>query len=126
MKPPPRPPFDDALLDTVTLIAQSIELRDQATGNHSFRTTTYALLLAERAGLPPGDVVLLRVGTPLHDLGKIGIDDAVLRKPGPLTAAEFEAMKAHAVKGAEILETVLGLQPIRPLVRSHHERWDGR
>jgi HD-GYP domain-containing protein (c-di-GMP phosphodiesterase class II) len=67
----------------------------------------------------------LRIGTPLHDIGKIGIDDAILRKPGRLTDAEFDAMKAHTTKGAKILEQVGDLASVIPIARSHHERWDG-
>jgi HD-GYP domain-containing protein (c-di-GMP phosphodiesterase class II) len=66
------------------------------------------------------------MGTPLHDIGKIGIDDSILRKPDKLTPEEFEIMKTHAAKGAEIVSTVPDLRPVLPIVRSHHERWDGR
>jgi len=76
--------------------------------------------------MSPQEVELIRIGTPLHDIGKIGIDDAILRKPERLTPEEFEIMKTHTVKGAEILATVPDLQPIIPIVRSHHERWDGK
>ena len=75
--------------------------------------------------LPSADVELIRIGTPLHDIGKIGIGDTILGKPDRLTPIEFEKMKLHTVKGAEILSTVPGLLPIIPIVRSHHERWDG-
>jgi HD-GYP domain-containing protein (c-di-GMP phosphodiesterase class II) len=68
---------------------------------------------------------LIRIGTPLHDIGKIGIDDAILRKPDRLTPEEFAVMKTHTVKGAEIVATIPDLHPIIPIVRSHHERWDG-
>src|SRR5213079_2508002 len=68
----------------------------------------------------------LQVGTPLHDVGKIGIEDAILRKPERLTPEEFELMKSHTVKGAAILEPIPALAPVIPIVRSHHERWDGQ
>src|SRR5205807_8747206 len=100
--------------------------RDQYTGGHTARVTNYSLLLADQLSLSAGDKELLRIGTPLHDIGKIGIDDAILRKPDRLTPEEFEAMKLHTVKGAEILATVPDLRPVIPIVRSHHERWDGR
>jgi putative nucleotidyltransferase with HDIG domain len=116
----------DLFLDTINVLAQSVELRDEYTFGHTCRVSAYALLLAERLGLPPGDVELVRIGTPLHDIGKIGIDDAILRKPDRLTPEEFEAMKLHTVKGAEIIATVPDLRPILPIVRHHHERWDGR
>lgn len=113
-------------LDTITILAQAVELRDPYTGGHTFRVSTYSLLLADQLDLAPADVELIRVGTPLHDIGKIGIDDAILRKADRLTPEEFEAMKLHTVKGAEIIDTVPDLRPIKPIVRSHHERWDGR
>jgi putative two-component system response regulator len=71
------------------------------------------------------DVELVRIGTPLHDIGKIGIDDSILRKPDRLTPEEFEVMKLHTVKGSEIIDTLPDLHPIRPIVRHHHERLDG-
>ena len=116
----------DLFLDTITILAQAVELRDEYTGNHTFRVTTYSVLLAQHMNLPADQLELLRIGTPLHDIGKIGIDDAVLRKPDRLTAEEFEHMKLHTVKGAEIISTVPDLRPILPIVRNHHERWDGK
>lgn len=113
-------------LDTITALAQAVELRDQYTGGHTQRVTAYAVLLAQELNLPAEDIQLVRIGTPLHDIGKIGIDDAILRKPGKLTPAEFEIMKTHTVKGAKILEQVPDLHPVIPIARSHHERWDGR
>jgi putative nucleotidyltransferase with HDIG domain len=113
-------------LDTITVLAQAIEMKDEYTGNHTYRVTTYSTMLAEKLDMTPAEMDLIRMGTPLHDIGKIGIDDAILRKPDKLTPEEFEAMKLHTVKGAEIIATVPDLQPILPIVRSHHERWDGR
>ena len=116
----------DLFLDTITVLAQAVELKDEYTGGHIYRVTTYSTLLAEKLEMSPEDMNLIRIGTPLHDIGKIGIDDAILRKPDKLTPEEFEAMKLHTVKGAEIVNTVPDLRPIIPIVRSHHERWDGR
>jgi putative nucleotidyltransferase with HDIG domain len=116
----------DLFLDTITVLAQAVEMRDQYTGGHTLRVSTYAVLLAENLGLTPAERELIRTGTPLHDIGKIGIDDAILRKPDRLTPEEFEAMKLHTVKGSEIIDTVPDLWPVKPIVRSHHERWDGR
>jgi HD-GYP domain-containing protein (c-di-GMP phosphodiesterase class II)/pSer/pThr/pTyr-binding forkhead associated (FHA) protein len=115
----------DLFLDTITILAQAVELCDEYTGGHTHRVSSYAIRLAEHLNLPAGDIELIRIGTPLHDIGKIGIDDAILRKPDRLTPAEFEAMKLHTVKGAAIISTVPDLRPIIPIVRSHHERWDG-
>ncbi len=116
----------DLFLDTITVLAQAVEMKDQYTGGHTLRVSTYALLLAQKLELSEDDINLIRIGTPLHDIGKIGIDDAILRKPDKLTPQEFEIMKTHTVKGAEIVATVPDLRPIIPIVRHHHERWDGR
>jgi putative nucleotidyltransferase with HDIG domain len=116
----------DLFLCTITILAQAVELRDEYTGGHTARVTSFALLLARQLNLPPREIELVRVGTPLHDIGKIGIDDAILRKPGRLTPEEFEIMQSHTVKGAAIVATIPDLHPILPIVRSHHERWDGR
>ncbi|HMP02750.1 MAG TPA: HD domain-containing protein, partial [Gemmatales bacterium] len=67
----------------------------------------------------------IRVGTPLHDIGKIGIDDSILRKPGRLTETEFETMKLHTTMGAAIIESIPDLLPVLPIVRNHHEAWNG-
>ncbi|MCS7271155.1 MAG: HD domain-containing protein, partial [Gemmataceae bacterium] len=115
----------DLFLKTITTLAQAVELRDDYTGGHTQRVTRYALLLAERLGLDRYQTEIIRLGSPLHDIGKIGIDDAILRKPGKLTPAEYELMKAHTVKGAEILSNIPEMAPIIPIVRHHHERWDG-
>jgi putative nucleotidyltransferase with HDIG domain len=116
----------ELFLDTITVLAQAIEMRDQYTGGHTLRVSTYSVRLAQHLGMTTAEVELIRTGTPLHDIGKIGIDDAILRKPDRLTPEEFETMKLHTVKGAEIIDTVPDLWPIKPIVRSHHERWDGR
>jgi putative nucleotidyltransferase with HDIG domain len=116
----------DLYLETITTLAQAVELRDEYTGGHTHRVTSYSMLLALKLDMPEADLELIRTGTPLHDIGKIGIDDAILRKPDKLTAEEFEIMKSHTVKGDEIVAVIRDLHPIRPIVRSHHERWDGR
>jgi putative nucleotidyltransferase with HDIG domain len=116
----------DLFLNTITVLAQAVEMRDEYTGGHTFRVSTYSLMLAQRLQMPAADIDLIRIGTPLHDIGKIGIDDAILKKPDKLTPEEFEIMKTHTVKGAEIISTVPDLRPIIPIVRHHHERWDGK
>jgi putative nucleotidyltransferase with HDIG domain len=112
--------------NTITILAQAVELRDPYTGGHTARVTNFAVLLAQQLELSAADIRLVRTGTPLHDIGKIGIDDAILRKPERLTAEEFAIMKSHTTKGAEIVATVPDLVPVIPIVRSHHERWDGQ
>jgi HD-GYP domain-containing protein (c-di-GMP phosphodiesterase class II) len=116
----------EMFVQTVTALAQAVEMRDPYTGGHTLRVTEYALMLADAIKLPPEKRRILEIGTPLHDIGKIGIDDRILRKAGPLTQEEFEIMKSHTIKGTAILETLPDLRPYIPIVRHHHERWDGK
>jgi HD-GYP domain-containing protein (c-di-GMP phosphodiesterase class II) len=116
----------ELFLSTISLLGKAVEMRDNYTGDHTDRVTRYALVLGRRLELPQRELDLLQTGTPLHDIGKIGIDDAILHKPGRLTPEEFEIMKMHTVKGAEFLAPFPDLHPAIPIVRSHHERWDGR
>jgi HD-GYP domain-containing protein (c-di-GMP phosphodiesterase class II) len=116
----------DLFLNTITILAQAVELRDEYTGGHTARVTNYSLLLAGQLKLSTKEQDLLRIGTPLHDIGKIGIDDAILRKPDRLTPEEFAIMQTHTLKGAAIISTIPDLHPVIPIVRSHHERWDGK
>jgi putative nucleotidyltransferase with HDIG domain len=112
-------------VQTVIAFSQVMELRDPATAGHAQRVTDYALLLANELRLSETEHDHLRIGAPLHDIGKIGVDDAILRKTGRLTSEEFECMKQHTVKGAAIIRTLPGLDVVLPIVRNHHERWDG-
>jgi putative nucleotidyltransferase with HDIG domain len=114
-----------AVVSAIEKMAQAVRLRDTYTGEHSRRVTRFAILLGQQLRLSAEDQELLRLATPLHDLGKVGIEDAILRKPGPLTPAEFEVMKTHTTKGAKMLDQGGGLSALVPIVRSHHERWDG-
>ncbi len=113
-------------LNTVTILAQAVELRDIYTGGHTNRVTAIAMLLANEAKMKEEELEKIRTGTPLHDIGKIGIDDAILRKPSKLTPEESEIMKQHTTKGAAIVMLVPDLIDIIPIVRSHHERWYGK
>jgi len=115
----------DLFYATITILAQSVELRDKYTGNHTERVTRYSMLLGEHLDLSTEDLNWIRLGTPLHDIGKIGIPDEILNKPGRLTPEEFKIMQSHTTKGAKILEQVPDLAPVIPIARSHHERWDG-
>jgi len=110
----------------VIALAQTIELRDPLTAGHAERVTQYALHLADAMGLPAQERRQIDTGSRLHDIGKIGISDCVLRKEGRLSHEEFEHMKSHTVKGAAILATIPELATVLPIVRNHHERWDGR
>ncbi len=116
----------DLFANTITVLAQAVELKDEYTGGHTVRVTNFSMLLGQKLELPHKELDQIRIGTPLHDIGKIGIDDAILRKPGKLTPEEFDIMKTHTVKGANILSTLPDLAPVIPIVRSHHERWDGQ
>ncbi len=116
----------EEFIQSVTSLAQVVELRDQYTGDHTRRVTDYSLMLARKLEMSPGEIYHIQIGTPLHDIGKIGIDDSILRKPGRLTSDEFEVMKMHTIKGAVILQTMTNLSPMIPIVRHHHERWDGQ
>jgi putative nucleotidyltransferase with HDIG domain len=115
----------DQFLETATTLARAVEMRDPYTGDHTRRVTEYALMIADQLNFGPAERSHIRVGTPLHDIGKIGVDDAILRKPGKLTDDEFEHMKSHTLKGAAMLDGFAALAPVVPIVRSHHERWDG-
>ncbi|WP_020470331.1 HD domain-containing phosphohydrolase [Zavarzinella formosa] len=116
----------ELFLQTISALASAIEMRDAYTGGHTARVTAYSIMIGEQLKLSPNEIDDLRTGGPLHDIGKIGIDDAVLRKPSRLTDEEFEIMKSHTTRGDEILKTIPEMRDIRPIVRSHHERWDGR
>ena len=115
----------DLFLKTITTLADMVELRDKYTGGHTRRVTAYATMLAEKMDLPEDQMERIRIGTPLHDIGKIGISDAILQKPGRLTAKEFAEMQTHTTLGAQYLGGISELAPIIPIVRNHHERWDG-
>jgi HD-GYP domain-containing protein (c-di-GMP phosphodiesterase class II) len=112
-------------LQTVTALAQAVEMRDRYTGNHTYRVTAYSVMLAVELGLSPEQRRQLQVATALHDIGKIAIDDQILRKPDRLSEDEFEQMKTHVLRGAEIIQMIPGLGWALPVVRGHHERWDG-
>jgi len=106
-------------------LAEAIEAKDSYTKGHCGRVAGYALALAEAAGYPQDGLETLEFGAFLHDIGKIGVRDAVLLKPGPLDDDEWLHMREHPVKGYEIAKQIQMLHPIMPAVRNHHERWDG-
>lgn len=120
--------LEDARIEILERLARAAEFRDDETGLHTRRVGRVSALLAETLGLPRADVELIRRAAPLHDVGKIGIPDAVLLKDGRLTPEEFEIMKSHTVIGAEILSGshVALLAVGREIALTHHERWDGR
>jgi putative two-component system response regulator len=106
-------------------LAEAIEAKDPYTKGHCGRVAAYSLVLAREAGYPAEGIETLEFGAFLHDIGKIGIKDAVLLKPGPLDETEWAHMREHPVKGFEIANQIEMLKPIMSAVRNHHERWDG-
>ena len=115
----------ELFIKTIMMLAQMVELRDEYTGGHTMRVTRYATMLGEKMELPEDQLELIKLGTPLHDIGKIGIADEILRAPRRLTAQEFAVMQTHTTLGAEYLAGISDLHSIIPIVRNHHERWDG-
>lgn len=119
--------LEDARAKTLKRLALAAEFRDDDTFAHTERVGATAAEIAAQLGWDGDRVAILRLAAPLHDVGKIGIDDSILRKPGRFTAEEFEAMKAHTDLGARLLESSGSpiLQLATVIARSHHERWDG-
>jgi putative two-component system response regulator len=115
----------DSAEQMVFSIARTVEARDQETSDHCERLAQLSVRLGERLGLGEDDIKALRRGSFLHDLGKVGIPDAVLLKPGPLTVDEWSIMKRHVEIGVEICSPLRSLRPVLPLIRHHHERFDG-
>jgi putative two-component system response regulator len=117
----------NAEIATLQLLARTAEFRDDETGRHTHRVGAMAARLAAAVELAPADIELIRVAAPLHDIGKIGIPDRILLKPGQLSDEERAAMQTHAAIGAEILSTLNFpvLRAARDIALSHHERWDG-
>jgi diguanylate cyclase (GGDEF)-like protein/putative nucleotidyltransferase with HDIG domain len=110
---------------TIEALALAIEAKDHTTHTHLQRVRTYAIAVAKELNLPEGEIEALRAAALLHDIGKLAVPEQIINKPGKLTKEEFEKMKVHPLVGAEILERVAFPYPVAPIVRSHHERWDG-
>lgn len=114
------------VMQLVSGLARAVSLRDGDTDKHVQRVADYAVLLARELHLAPADCQCLQIGASLHDIGKIGISDAILNKPSKLSAQEWEIVKSHPVRGVAIVESIPELAPILAIIRSHHERWNGQ
>jgi diguanylate cyclase (GGDEF)-like protein/putative nucleotidyltransferase with HDIG domain len=113
-------------LATAEALATAIDAKDQTTHCHVRRVQIYAAGMGEVFGLSRNEIEALKAGALLHDVGKLAVPPHILNKPGPLTPAEFEKMKIHTVVGAQILARVNFPYPVIPIIRHHHEQWDGR
>ncbi len=113
-------------LGSIQMLAGAVDEKDPYTRGHSDRVTRYSLLIGKELHLPTDFMETLQISAQLHDVGKIGIEDRILKKPGALTAEEFEVMKTHTTKGANILRPVTQLAEMLPGIELHHEALDGR
>jgi HD-GYP domain-containing protein (c-di-GMP phosphodiesterase class II) len=116
----------ELFMGSIQMLAGAVDEKDPYTRGHSDRVTRYSLLVAKEMGLSPEFMETLRISAQLHDVGKIGIEDHILKKPGALTEEEFEVMKTHTTKGANILRPVTQLAEMLPGIELHHEALDGR
>jgi putative nucleotidyltransferase with HDIG domain len=115
-----------AFTDTVRIIANAVEARDPYTAGHTSRVTAIALAMARELNLSREQIEYLEIGALLHDIGKIGITDLILRKPKSLTTDEYTEMKQHPIVGAQMLKGVAGLRSALPYILFHQERYDGK
>lgn len=112
----------DVLVQT---LLSALELHDQAAAGHSLRMAMLALRLGQELSLGEDELPLLREGVLLHDVGKIGIPNSILNKPGSLSDQEWSLVRQHPFLGAELLRPIPGMQKVVPILLHHHERWDG-
>ena len=115
----------DLHLRTIEALALAIEAKDQTTHDHLQRVRIYAIEVAKELGMTGTELEALHAASLLHDIGKLAVPEHIIAKPGRLTPEEFEKMKIHTIVGAEILERVRFPYPVVPIVRAHHEKWDG-
>lgn len=119
--------LEGAQFEIIERLAKAAEFRDDSTGQHTERVGQMSALMARQIGLPDSQVYLIRRAAPLHDVGKLGVPDTILLKPGKLTDAEFSIVKTHTAIGARILSGSRFpiLRMAEEIAFSHHERWDG-
>ena len=115
----------ELFINSIRALAEAIDAKDPYTRGHSERVATYAAAVAVEMGLPPEDVERTRLSALLHDVGKIGVDDRIIRKPTALSEDEFEVMKTHPIKGAAIMSAIPQLADVIPGMKYHHEKWGG-
>jgi putative nucleotidyltransferase with HDIG domain len=116
----------ELFIGSIRMLAAAIDEKDPYTRGHSGRVAKYSQIIGRELRLPADELDRLRIAALLHDVGKIGVDDRVLKKPGSLTPEEFELMKQHTVKGANIMRPVSQLKEMLPGIELHHEHIDGR
>lgn len=116
---------NELFLGTARALASAIDAKDPYTRGHSVRVNRYSVILARYMGLPSNEIADIHIASLLHDVGKIGVDDRILKKPGTLTPEEYEVMKLHTVMGANIMAPIRQMKRMLPGLRSHHERWRG-
>jgi putative nucleotidyltransferase with HDIG domain len=116
----------ELFVSSIQMLAGAVDEKDPYTRGHSDRVTRYSMMIARELGLPEEFIEIVRISAQLHDVGKIGIEDRILKKPGALTPAEFDIMKTHTTKGANILKGVAQLKDMIPGIELHHESLDGR
>ena len=116
----------ELFLGSIRMLAAAIDEKDPYTRGHSDRVAKYSVMIGQQLGLSPEDLDRVRISALLHDVGKIGVDDRVLKKPGALTAEEFQIMKQHPSKGANIMRPVAQLKDMLPGIELHHEHIDGK
>ena len=113
-------------MGSIQMLAGAVDEKDPYTRGHSDRVTRYSVMIAREMKLEEEFVEIVRISAQLHDVGKIGIEDRILKKPGALTPEEFDVMKTHTSKGANILRPVAHLKDMIPGIELHHESLDGR
>jgi putative nucleotidyltransferase with HDIG domain len=116
----------ELFLETIRTLAAAIDAKDPYTKGHSERVSAYSMAIARHLGLGFDDIFHVRIAAILHDVGKLGVRDGILNKPGGLTDEEYEIMRRHPGIGAQIMTPISKLKSIIPGIRNHHETWDGR
>ncbi len=117
--------LEETFLETIVALANAVDARDSYTGDHSQRMANLSTIIGEEMKLPKGEIEALHWASILHDIGKIGVPDEILNKEGPLTKKEWVIMKEHPIIGAQIVSPVRYLESVAPIIRAHHEKYDG-